>query len=202
MFGRDFAAAVTSMVKLWKQTLSADERMTERSDAATSGSGMFTLRFIQCLPCSLPIVLVSWWVRRLHLVETDSWLHYGVFVIVQQRPPPPQYNLYAHTLGIIGLPVPPGGYLPGKMNFMRGCPSWQRRACPFRTFFKSYTVFCGSFFFRRSCGQNFLGPASSQRALADSRKLGKQIVLPKKELRLLTNLRILRPAHRESRKLD
>ena len=113
MLGRDFAAAVAPMVKLWKQTLSADERMTERSDAATSGSGMFTLRFIQCLPCSPPIVLVPWWVRRLHLVETDSWLHYGVFVVVQQRPPPPQYNLYAHTLGIIGLPVPPGGYLPG-----------------------------------------------------------------------------------------
>ena len=85
-----------------------------------------------------------------------------------------------------------------KMNFMRGCPSWQRRACLFRTFFKPYTVFCGCFFSRHSRGQNFLSPTSSQRALGDSRKLGKQTVLPKKELCLLTNLRILKPAYRVS----
>ena len=89
-----------------------------------------------------------------------------------------------------------------KMNFMRGCPSWQRRACLFRTFFQAPYSILWIFFFRHSCGQNFLSPTSSQRALGDSRKLGKQTVLPKKELRLLTNLRILRPAYRESRKLD
>ena len=89
-----------------------------------------------------------------------------------------------------------------KMNFMRGCPSWQRRACPFQTFFKPYTVFCGRVLFRHAHGQNFLSPTSSQCALADSWKLGKQTVLPKEELRLLTNLRILRPAHWESHKLD
>ena len=89
-----------------------------------------------------------------------------------------------------------------KMNFMRGCPSWQRRACLFRTFFQAPYSILWLFFFRHSCGQNFLSPTSSQRALSDSRKLGKQTVLPKKELRLLTNLRILRPGYRESRKLD
>jgi len=44
-----------------------------------------------------------------------------------------------------------------------------------------------------SRGQNFR-VHNCQRARADSRKLDKQSLLPKKELRLLTNLRLLPPS--------
>ena len=40
----------------------------------------------------------------------------------------------------------------------------------------------------------FVRPGSYQRVLAESRELDKQSLLPKKELRLLTNLRLLPPS--------
>ena len=54
------------------------------------------------------------------------------------------------------------------------------------------------------CARSILvGPSHRASQLADSRKLGKQIFLPKKAIRVLTNLCFLPPlVPRESRKLD
>ena len=75
--------------------------------------------------------------------------------------PTAQYNLYAHTLGITRLPVPPGGYLPGitsstippdgdklpappRQNGSKEGWNISRRACNVRDIFKAIAEgFCG-----------------------------------------------------------
>ena len=58
---------------------------------------------------------------------------------------------------------------------------------PIPNFFSSpIQYFVAVFFFRHSCGQNFLSPTLPA---------SKLYYLQKKELRLLTNLRMLKPAY-------
>ena len=48
-----------------------------------------------------------------------------------------------------------------KMKFMRGCPSWQRRACPFRTFSQALYNILWLFFFQTFLRPEFPEPNSS-----------------------------------------
>ena len=100
--------------------------------------------------------------------------------------------------------APPEGYDRsgcGKMLFMRVTPHGSVELAHSELGFFRYLIFCGLNSFKFSCSrkETFEQPPSEspewpiQCAGANSRKLDKQLVLPKKAVRPLTNRRLLMP---------